>query len=191
MKQSEFDDLVRRKFAEFERLNGRVPTIKELSATLGVEERMLERKLKKALATIGTDAQTEGTSAFKSTLRQILSKGLLDCEIPGEEDLQLLLLKARQSTSRMASMHWEVPPLEMELIVEVPRVRSKPRWTFAVRMPSSSSKFNTVNCVEADISELPDHIHPGMLRIGSNKRQSNSEQAEAVEGKIVPFKKRP
>jgi len=62
MKQSEFDDLVKRKFAEFERQNGRVPTVKELAASLDVDERLLERKLKKALTTMGSDAQTEGSA---------------------------------------------------------------------------------------------------------------------------------
>lgn len=46
MKPSEFDDLVRKKFAEFERQHGRVPTLPELAATLGVEKRLLERKLR-------------------------------------------------------------------------------------------------------------------------------------------------
>jgi len=62
MKQSEFDDLVKRKFAEFERQNGRVPTVKELAASLDVDERLLERKLKKALTTMGSDAQTEASA---------------------------------------------------------------------------------------------------------------------------------
>ena len=104
MRTPDFDHLVRKKFAEFERQNGRVPTMQELASTLGVEERMLERKLRKALATMGTDLQTEGTSAFKSTLRQILSKGLLQNETPVESDLQLLLMKARQSKSRAAEL---------------------------------------------------------------------------------------
>jgi hypothetical protein len=191
MKQSEFDDLVRRKFAEFERQNGRVPTLKELSASLGVEERMLERKLKKALTTIGTDAQTEGTSAFKSTLRQVMSKGLLNYENPGEEDLLLLLLKARQSKSGMATMQWEIPPLEMELVVDISNRRSKPRWTFGVRMQPCKSSFRILFCVEADVSELPDHIHPGIFRFDSAGRKENSERSESqpVEN-VVPFKRK-
>ena len=190
MKQSEFDDLVRRKFAEFERQNGRVPTLKELSASLGVEERMLERKLKKALATIGTDAQTEGTSAFKSTLRQVMSKGLLNYENPGEEDLLLLLLKARQSKSGMATMQWEIPPLEMELVVEVSKTLSKPRWSLGMRLQPSKSSFRLLFCVEADVSELPDHIGPGMLRIGEKARRNKSDEAKSQTGKIVPFKRK-
>lgn len=190
MKQSEFDDLVRRKFAEFERQNGRVPTLKELSASLGVEERMLERKLKKALATIGTDAQTEGTSAFKSTLRQVMSKGLLNYENPGEEDLLLLLLKARQSKSGMATMQWEIPPLEMELVVEVSKTLSKPRWSLGMRLQPSKSSFRLLFCVEADVSELPDHIGPGMLRSGEKARRNKSDESKSQTGKIVPFKRK-
>ncbi|MBA3858619.1 MAG: hypothetical protein C0507_17060 [Cyanobacteria bacterium PR.3.49] len=190
MKQSEFDDLVRRKFAEFERQNGRVPTLKELSASLGVEERMLERKLKKALTTIGTDAQTEGTSAFKSTLRQVMSKGLLNYENPGIEDLQLLLLKGRQSKTGMASMEWEIPPLQFELTVQIFDARSKPEWTLCMRM-SKERTFHRLFGVRSHIDELSEHIHPGIFRFDSAGRKENSERSESqpVEN-VVPFKRK-
>lgn len=190
MKQSEFDDLVKRKFAEFERQNGRVPSMKELSASLGVEERMLERKLKRALATIGTDAQTEGTSAFKSTLRQMLSRGLLNYEIPGEDDLQLLLLKARQSKTGMASMEWEIQPLQFELSVQVFDARSKPEWTLCLRLCKERS-FHRLFSVRSHIDELSEHIHPGIFRFNTANRNQNSEsrQSQPAEN-VVAFKRK-
>lgn len=167
MKPSEFDDLVRKKFAEFERQNGRVPTLPELAATLGVERRLLERKLKRALAMIGTDAQIEGTSAFKATLRQVMSKGLLSSEMPGQEDLQLLLMKARQSNAKSATMSWDMAPLQMELTVVLSDTKSKPQWFLRSRFESSNDDFKLLSIVHADVNELDKYIGPGLLSLST------------------------
>lgn len=183
MKPSEFDDLVRKKFAEFERQHGRVPTLPELAATLGVEKRLLERKLRRALALIGTDAQIEGTSAFKSTLRQVMSKGLLNCELPGKDDLQLLLMKARQSNAKSAAMQWEMSSIEMELTVELFDAKSKPRWTLRSNFESSNDKFRKLLSVQADVDELDQYIGPGLLRLES------SGVEEVQKDNVVQFKR--
>ncbi len=183
MKPSEFDDLVRKKFAEFERQHGRVPTLPELAATLGVEKRLLERKLRRALAMIGTDAQIEGTSAFKSTLRQVMSKGLLSNEMPSKEDLQLLLMKARQSNARSATMSWDMTPLNMELTVRLSDTNSKPQWFLRSKL-ENSTVFRLVSCVDADIDELDKYIGPGLLSL------STPEEKETVhKDNVVQFKR--
>jgi hypothetical protein len=184
MKPSDFDDLVRKKFAEFERQHGRAPTLPELAATLGVEKRLLERKLRRALALIGTDANIEGTSAFKSTLRQVMSKGLLSNEMPSKEDLQLLLLKARQSNARSATMSWDMTPLNMELTVRLPESKSKPQWFLRSKLENSDAEFKLVSCVDADIDELDKYIGPGLLSL------STPEERETVhKDNVVQFKR--
>ena len=183
MKPSEFDALVRKKFAEFERQNGRAPTLPELAATLGVEKRMLERKLRRALAMIGTDAQIEGTSAFKSTLRQVMSRGLLSSEMPGQDDLQLLLLKARQSNARSATMTWDMAPLKMELTVKLSSSNSKPQWFLRSKFDSPNDEFKMLSIVEADVDELDKYIGPGLLSLGTPVEETVHKD------NVVQFKK--
>ncbi len=183
MKPSEFDDLVRKKFAEFERQNGRAPTLPELAATLGVEKRMLERKLRRALAMIGTDAQIEGTSAFKYTLRQVMSRGLLSSEMPGKDDLQLLLLKARQSNARSATMSWDMSPLLMELTVVLKDPNAKPQWFLRSKFESSNDEFKLLSSVQADVEELDRYIGPGLLSL------STPEEETVHKDNVVQFKK--
>ncbi|MBA3992042.1 MAG: hypothetical protein C0469_00850 [Cyanobacteria bacterium DS2.3.42] len=185
MKPSEFDDLVRKKFAEFERQHGRVPTLPELAASLGVDKRLLERKLKRALALIGTDAKIEGTSAFKATLRQVMSKGLLNSEMPEKEDLQLLLLKARQSNVRSATMNWDMASLQMELTVVLSDTKNKPQWFLRSRFEYSNEDFRLVSVVEADVDELEKYIGPGLLMLSRPDEQEPVVQKDNV----VQFKR--
>lgn len=105
MPDDDFNELVKRKFADFERKNGRVPTMQELANSLGVDSRMLARKLRKAIKTLGVDAYTEGTSAFKSTLRQLLSGDILTKGLPGFQDLAMLLREAKHNG--FAEMRWK------------------------------------------------------------------------------------
>ncbi len=191
MKPSEFDDLVKRKFAEFERQNGRAPTMPELAASLGVEERLLERKLRKALATMGTDAQTEGTSAFKSTLRQVLSKGLLSNETPVESDLQLLLMRARQSKTGTAEMKWMhddgLGEVERNLTVEISNTGKDPLWTvwFEIKKGSMVKLLE----IETDLQDI-DRIMQAWRR-EPFQRHSNALQTGEIDRKdnVVQFKK--
>jgi hypothetical protein len=115
MSDDEFNELVKRKFAEFERKNGRVPTLQELADNLGIDSRMLARKLRKAIKTLGVDAYTEGTSAFKSTLRDLLSGDILTKGLPGFQDLAMLLREARHNG--FAEMRWKADRSQVRLIV--------------------------------------------------------------------------
>lgn len=188
MKPADFDDLVRKKFAEFERQNGRVPTVPELATAVGVEERMLERKLRKALAIMGTDLQTEGTSAFQSTLRHVLSKSLLKYETPGQEDLQLLIMKARQSRAQSASMQWDLGFIgaQFEMTVKLYKDKTKPLWMVFSNIMNSSEDRKLMMAVHADVAELGQLIGPGFVRL---EQQAAAEDA-ARKDNVVPLKKR-
>ncbi len=117
MVDDEFNELVKHKFAEFERKQGRVPTIPELAAALGVDSRMLARKLRKAIATLGTEMQTEGTSAFKSTLSELLSGDILLRGMPGFMDLNMLLEQAKREVRGFSELSWTVESIEYTLRV--------------------------------------------------------------------------
>lgn len=118
MVDDEFNELVKRKFAEFERKHGRVPTVPELAVALGVDSRILARKLMKAIATLGSDAQTEGTSAFKSTLRELLSGDILTKGVPGYMDLKILLEEGRHDPKGYAEMRWTVGEQNYTLFIQ-------------------------------------------------------------------------
>lgn len=47
------NDEIRRQVADFERRTGRVPTIEELAKILEIDPRLLARRLKKSLITLG------------------------------------------------------------------------------------------------------------------------------------------
>jgi len=113
----EFNELVKRKFAEFERKNGRVPTLQELADLLDVDSRILARKLKRAIKTLGIDNFTEGTSAFKSTLRKYLSGDILMHGAPGFADLSSLLLEAKTQNLPYSELRWYSKDVEYRLSV--------------------------------------------------------------------------
>lgn len=115
MPDDEFNELVKHKFAEFERKNGRVPTLQELADTLGIDSRMLARKLRKAIKTLGVDTYTEGTSAFKSTLRELLSGDILTRGTPGFADLSVLLHDVMTANLPYAELRWTSEQTEYRL----------------------------------------------------------------------------
>ncbi len=117
MVDDEFNELVKHKFAELERKHGRVPTIPELATALGVDSRMLARKLRKAIATLGTETQTEGTSAFKSTLSELLSGDILIKGVPGFMDLNMLVEQAKHDRQGFSEMRWAVEDREYCLLI--------------------------------------------------------------------------
>ncbi len=117
MVDDEFNELVKRKFAEWERKHGRVPTIPELASALGVDSRMLARKLRKAIATLGTETQIEGTSAFKSTLSELLSGDILIKGVPGFMDLNMLVEQAKHDRQGFSEMRWSVEDREYCLLI--------------------------------------------------------------------------
>lgn len=119
MVDDEFNERVKRKFAELERKHGRVPTIAELANSLGVDSRFLERKLRKAIATLGTEEHTEGTSAFQSTLSELLSGDLLFQGMPGYMDLSMLFEQAKKDKRGYSKLSWRVDKNEYQLRLSV------------------------------------------------------------------------
>src|SRR5271167_3516761 len=100
MEDDDFLRAVKQKLADFERRTGRVPSIEELAEELGVHSRMLPSKLRRAIATIGSDAQAEGTSAFKSSLRQVLSPSLFTSGICSYREIGELMQEAQNNIGR-------------------------------------------------------------------------------------------
>jgi len=117
MSDDEFNELVKRKFAEFERTKGRVPTLQELADMLSIDSRMLARKLEKALMALGTENLTEGTSAFKSTLRDLLSKSMLFRGWPGLMELCVLLQDAKANCRSGSQLRWSTKDGEYVLLL--------------------------------------------------------------------------
>lgn len=128
MSDDEFNELVKRKFSEFERTKGRVPTLQELAAALGIDSRLLARKLKRAIKTLGIDNYTEGTSAFKSTLRQYLSGDILTKGVPGFADLSALMQEVRTHRQPYSELRWKADEIEYRLAVSG-YAYSNPLWT--------------------------------------------------------------
>lgn len=117
MSDDEFNEFVKRKFADFERKNGRVPTLQELAYSLSIDSRMLARKLKRAINTLGIDNFTEGTSAFKSTLRKYLSGDILVKGSPGFADLSALLQEVKAKKLPYSELRWNSEEVEYRLTV--------------------------------------------------------------------------
>lgn len=124
MPKDDFTEIVKRQFADFERKHGRVPTyqelanqLEELAKALGADPRVFTRKLKAAVASIGIDHHVEGTSAFKSTLREILSSELLLNGMPGFKELNLLLNESRSNHGKYSKLSWRIGRRDYHLSV--------------------------------------------------------------------------
>lgn len=175
LSDDEFNELVKRKFAELERKHGRVPTIPELAAALGVDSRILARKLQKALAVIGTDIQTEGTSAFKSTLRELLSGGLLLNGMPGFVELNMLLDQARRDQRDYSKLSWKIGREEFQIRVSCNSEKGDLWMMFGPK----GTLFARITYEIGDILSLLDSI--------SNNEFVNSELITHLDGEPVPF----
>ncbi len=99
-----------------------------------------------------------------------MSRVFLSNEMPSKEDLQLLLLKARQSNARSATMSWDMTPLNMELTVRLSDTNAKPQWFLRSKLENSNA-FKLVSCVDADIDELDKYIDPGLLSLSTPKKE--------------------
>lgn len=128
MTTDNFNETIRRQVADFERRCGRVPTIEELAKILEIDPRLLARRLKKAPDTLGTDTQIEGSSAFNTSLNDIMSSGLIDRGLPGQTDLKALLEKAHENKTKFATLRWTMGDSEVSLSVQVQNRGTKPFW---------------------------------------------------------------
>jgi hypothetical protein len=177
MSDDEFNELVKRKFSEFERTKGRVPTLQDLADTLNIDSRMLARKLEKALIALGTENLTEGTSAFKSTLRELLSKSMIFRGWPGLMELCVLLQDCRTSGRGGSQMRWSTKSGEYVLLVR--GLPSHVEWVlFQGRKALFTFETENVSDVFLQIEAL-------------RKRESPEEpQTEgATPDNVVPFRK--
>lgn len=150
MVDDEFNELVKRKLAEWERKYGRVPTVSELADSLGIDSRILARKLKKAIAKLGTDIQTEGTSAFKSTLSELLSGELLIKGMPGFMDLNMLLEQAKREVQGYSELSWTVEKNEYTLRVSAAHNNGHLWMLYGPK----GAEFSRVTTDVSDICEL-------------------------------------
>lgn len=199
MSDDEFNELVKRKFSEFERTKGRVPSLQELADSLGVDSRMLARKLRKAIKTLGVDAYTEGTSAFKSTLRQLLSGEILTKGLPGFHDLAMLLREAKKNG--YAEMRWK-DDNECRLIVNCANCEA-PLW---IMFGPSGIIFKRLSTEPPDIiqilvdyarnqrieSALVSHLNGEPEFIGDGMPVIDYQDpipAEQLPDNVVPFRK--
>jgi len=137
---------IKRQVADFERRTGRVPTIEELAKILEIDPRLLARRLKKSLILLGMDAQSEGSSAFKASLSELLSSGLIDRGIPGESDLLALLQKASENKTKFATLRWTMGDGEVSLSVQVNR-GAKPLWVLCNVSSGDTEKIDEI-CTE-------------------------------------------
>lgn len=148
------EEEIRRQVADFERRTGRVPTIEELAKILEIDPRLLARRLKKSLILLGRDAQTEGSSAFKASLSELLSSGLVDLGIPGESDLMALLQKARENKTKFATLRWTTGDGELSLSVQVTNPGSKPLWVLCNVSAGDTEKIDEIQTNQLDLVSL-------------------------------------
>lgn len=139
------DEAIRRQVADFERRTGRVPTIEELAKIMEIDPRLLARRLKKSLVQMGMDAQQEGTSAFKASLSEILSAGLIDKGTPGISDLESLLLKAQENKTKFATLRWTTGDGELTLSVQVLNKGAKPMWVLCNASGGETVKLDEIH----------------------------------------------
>lgn len=134
MSEEDFIKQLKQKLSEFERRNGRVPSIGELAKELGVHTRWLRSRLRKAIATIGSDAQIEGTSAFKSSLRQLLSPSLLSSGSAGYSELEALMEEASSSLGRWVELRWPAGHDDAQylLAVRYDGRLAEPTWSLSI-----------------------------------------------------------
>ncbi len=142
---------IRRQVADFERRTGRVPTIEELAKDLEIDPRLLARRLKKSLILLGVDAQTEGSSAFKTSLNGMLNSGLIDRGIPGDADLQALWQKAQKNKTNFATIRWTTGDGELSLSVQVNECAAKPLWVLANVSAGDTEKLDEIQTNQLDL----------------------------------------
>ncbi len=169
------EEEIRRQVAEFERHTGRVPTIEELAKILEIDPRLLARRLKKSLILLGRDAQTEGSSAFKASLSELLSSGLVDLGIPGESDLLALLQKAKENKTKFATLRWTSGDGELSLSVQVNNSRTKPLWVLCNVSAGDTEKIDEIH---TDQLELVSRMYENLELI--NPRQEPASN-------VLPF----
>lgn len=166
---------IRRHVADFERRTGRVPTIEELAKILEMDPRLLARRLKKSLLQIGMDAQMEGTSAFKASLTELLSSGLMDRGVPSETDLHALLQKAEENKKKFATLRWTMGDGEVSLSVQVANRGAKPLWVLCNLSAGDTEKIDEIQTDDLDL----------VSRMYENLELINPRKAPA--SNVIPF----
>lgn len=146
-----YGDEIRRQVADFERRTGRVPTIEELAKELEIDPRLLARRLKKSLILLGLDEQMEGTSAFKASLSEILSSGVMDKGVPAIKDLQAILEKARENKTKFATLRWAMGDGEVSLSVQVGNRGTKPFWVLCNITGGETVKLDEIHTDRLDL----------------------------------------
>lgn len=141
MDQDEYNEAIRHAMANFERQHGRVPSINELAHELGADPAALKRKLRKAMVTLGMDAQIDGTSAFKSTLREILSSGLVMAGAPGEDELANLNKEAQDAPGATVELTWSQKGSLFKLEAISSGLGRAPVWTLWYISPETPIKM--------------------------------------------------
>lgn len=165
------DEEISRQVADFERRTGRVPTIEELAKILEIDPRLLARRLKKSLIMLGRDAQTEGSSAFKASLNELLSSGLIDLGIPGESDLRALLHKAKENKTKFATLRWTTGDGELSLSVQVTNPGVKPLWVLCNVSAGDTEKLDEIH---ADNLELVAAMYENLELINPRKEPADN-----------------
>ncbi|PZM80996.1 MAG: hypothetical protein DKT66_17340 [Candidatus Melainabacteria bacterium] len=164
---------IKRHVAEFERHTGRVPTIEELAKILEMDPRLLARRLKKSLLQLGMDAQMEGSSAFKSSLPELLSSGMMDRGIPSEADLQALIQKAKDNKTKFATLRWTMGDGEVSLSVQVSN--QKPQWVLCNLSAGDTEKIDEI---QTDDLEQVSRLYENLEVINPRKEQASN---------VIPF----
>lgn len=164
MPEDQFNELMKRKFAELERKLGRVPTIqeladalKDLADTLGVDSRSLARKLKNAL----------GSSAFKSASNE---------QMPGFMQLNMLLNQAQRDPNHFSKLHWKIGRRDYSIRVSWDDVRGH-GWFMA---GPTGMLFSRVTNEVGDVVALIQAI--------ANGEKVDAELITHMHGEPVPFK---
>lgn len=179
MSEHDFSELVKRKFAEFERENGRVPSLHELAEILNIDLRILAQKLEESVLMLGSDNPTEGTSAFKSSLKELLSGGLLLTGWPSRTDLRALLQDAYAAPRRSSMLRWSGKNDHFVLFV---RVRSSETQWVLFHGQKLLFTYETENV--SDVFLQLELLKKSESPIWLNLKSSSSDN-------IIPFRKPP
>lgn len=162
---------IKRHVAEFERRTGRVPTIEELAKILEIDPRLLARRLKKSMLQLEMNAQSEGTSAFKASLTELLSSGLMDRGVPSKEDLQALLKKAKENRTKFATLRWTMGDGEVSLSVQIPGRGAKPLWILCNLSAGDTEKIDEI---KTDQLELVSRMYENLELINPRKEPASN-----------------